>query len=456
MSQILTLPSLSWIDQKPYKTISNNYKVPQFQILKYMGNKRKLLSWIIPLLSKNLKEGDTLLDLFAGTSSIGYALKPKVRVIANDIQEYSSIISTALLTFNAPISELDFDKDLNKFYKKNLFRLLGIFEPAIQYEDKILSINSLKQYQKFCLYIPKYGELISNDKFNLNRYSHEDFITRKRSSNKSFPYILFSTYFPNTFFSLKQCLEVDSLRFAIEQMDNKRKRAVYLSCLMFAISKAVSSSGHFAEHLNHHSDLSSGLIMGQRKVSVLSQFLSKLSDFSNLYIQENWKNETYNYDYKIFIDKLHANDKLKEIDLIYIDPPYTSAQYSRFYHIPETLVKYDYPQITLDRSTLRPVKGRYRNDRHQSKFSQTAVVESAFREMFTIISSKTKATLAISYSDNSILKPVEKLIEIAKEHYEIVDARNGYSHSAQGSKFNSNGKGSKSIHEYLLICTPKK
>ena len=35
------------------------------------------------------------------------------------------------------------------------------------------------------------------------------------------------------------------------------------------------------------------------------------------------------------------------VDLIYIDPPYTNAHYSRFYHILETLVDYDYPIALL-------------------------------------------------------------------------------------------------------------
>lgn len=455
MSQIVTFPNLSWTDQKSFKTVSKDYKVPQIQILKYMGNKRRLLNWLMTSFNEELKDGDTFLDLFAGTSSVGYALKPKVRVLANDIQKYSSVISSALLEFNGEITEDDFDKELAKFYKKNLSRLIDIFGVAVQAEKKLLNSGKIKAYRQFYLEVPKYGEPVSHDKFKLNSYSHESFIQNRRTLKTKFPYMLFITYYPNTFFGLKQCVEIDSIRFAIDQIKDVHKKAVYLSCLMYAMSKAVNSSGHFAEYLNHHSDYASKLILEQRKVSVLEEFLFKLSEFTKLFVQNKWKNEVYNCDYQILIDKLYKNKKIEEIDLIYIDPPYTNAQYSRYYHIPETLVKYDYPNITKDRSNHFLVKGRYRDDRHQSKFSNTGTVELAFRELFAAISSKTNATLAISYSDNSIFKPVDRLIGVAKEYYKTIETKNGYSHSAQGSKFTVNGKGNRDIHEYLLICTPK-
>ncbi len=455
MSQIVAFPNFPWTEKKFLKPALNDYKVPQMQILKYMGNKRRLLDWLMKFLNEELKNGDTFLDLFAGTSSVGYALKPKVRVLANDIQEYSSVISSALLEFNGGITEDDFDKELAKFYKKNFSRLMDIFGEAVQEEEKLLNSGSIKDYNQFCLEVPKYGEPVPHDKFKLNFYSLESFIQNRRTLKTKFPYILFITYYPNTFFGLKQCAEIDSIRFAIDQIKDAHKKAVYLSCLMYAMSKAVNSSGHFAEYLNHHSDYASKLILEQRKISVLAAFLFKLSEFTNLFIQNKWKNEVYNYDYQALIEELYKNKKIEEIDLIYIDPPYTNAQYSRYYHIPETLVKYDYPNITKDRSNHHLVKGRYRNDRHQSRFSNTGTVELAFRELFGAISSKTRATLAVSYSDNSILRPVDRLIAIAKEYYETIETKNGYSHSAQGSKFTVNGKGNRDIHEYLLICKPK-
>lgn len=455
MSQIKTYEKPSSTSRVRSTHIHDSHDIPQMQILKYMGNKRRILNWLIPILSSYLKDGDTFLDLFAGTSSVGYALKPKVRVLANDVQEYSSVMSTALLEFNGKVHRNDFKKYLSLAYNKNYSRLMSIFGKAIKVEEKILSSGNIKDYKEFCLNIPKYGEPVIHDKFKLNNYSREKFLQKKRASKTKFPYMLFITYYPNTFFGLKQCIEIDSIRYAVDQVKNKNKRALYLSCLIYATSRAVNSSGHFAEYLNHSSENASRMILDQRKVSVLSSFLSKLSKFTNLYIQHKWKNKVYCCEYKTLIKNLHKNNKIKEIDLIYIDPPYTNAQYSRFYHIPETLVKYDYPNITRDFSNHNFVKGMYRDDRYQSKFSNSGETEMAFIDLFRTISNETDAILAVSYSDNSILKPVDKLIDIAKKYYAIIDKKNGHTHSAQGSKFRLNGKGNREVHEYLLICKPK-
>jgi adenine-specific DNA-methyltransferase len=59
-------------------------------------------------------------------------------------------------------------------------------------------------------------------------------------------------------------------------------------------------------------------------------------------------------------------DSIPEGCTVYADPPYAPVHYSRFYHALETLVKYDYPAIEH--------KGRYRIDRHQSPFSQKAML----------------------------------------------------------------------------------
>ena len=45
------------------------------------------------------------------------------------------------------------------------------------------------------------------------------------------------------------------------------------------------------------------------------------------------------------------SEELKELakkikaDIVYIDPPYNSRQYSRFYHVLETLTKWDKPEL---------------------------------------------------------------------------------------------------------------
>ncbi len=414
-----------------------------------MGNKRALLPWLITNIEPYLKEGKSIVDLFSGTASVGYALKPKYKIIANDIQEYSSIISEALLKFNYSIKDNDFDNNLNENYLSHLTLLEDVFCLYLKKENKLLKADP-DLYFNFSNTAPLFGRTVTNKK--LSQFYHLDFLNRKRQNPKSLPYILFSLYYSHTFYSLRQCIEIDSLRYAIDQIKSKVKRSVYLSCLLFAINKSVSSTGHFAEHLNANSVSGKSRIMQYRKVSVYDNFLKKLNDFRGMCINNAYKNEVYNLDYKELIFKLKSENRLDEVGLFYIDPPYTSTQYSRFYHIPETLVKYDYPIITKHRLREGLSQGRYREERYQSTFSQLRKAKDSFHEMFRVLSENTNATLALSYSDNSIIKPIDDLIEIAKQYYTVSIVKNGYSHSAQGSRFSSNGKGAKPIHEHIIIC----
>lgn len=77
-------------------------------------------------------------------------------------------------------------------------------------------------------------------------------------------------------------------------------------------------------------------------------------------------NEVLKLDAAKFIDEVD----LSKVETFYLDPPYTIDHYSRFYHVLETLVAYDYPE--LEEKTFHGKKylmnGRYRNDRVQSNY----------------------------------------------------------------------------------------
>ena len=255
----------------------NKGKIPQIQILRYMGNKRGLLKWLIPILKDELNSGDTILDLFAGTSSVGYALKDYAKVIANDIQLYSAIISSSLLEFSGHVTLSDYKLDLSVNYAKNRAALLKIYGHAIEDENNLISKRNVRDYLAFCQKIPILGYPVKNDLYKVNTFVSSDSLLKYRNNHKLFPYNLFITYFPNTYFGLNQCITIDSLKYAIDQINDRKRKAVYLTCLMYAISKAVNSSGHFAQYLRHNSHKNSLEIIEQRKVSIIDRFLQKLT-----------------------------------------------------------------------------------------------------------------------------------------------------------------------------------
>lgn len=79
--------------------------------MRYLGNKTKLLGFIDSVIEKYNIEGETFMDLFAGTCSVGDHFKGKFRVSANDYMYFSMAISGAkLLNSNTP--------EFKKFVKK--------------------------------------------------------------------------------------------------------------------------------------------------------------------------------------------------------------------------------------------------------------------------------------------------------------------------------------------------
>lgn len=111
---------------------------------------------------------------------------------------------------------------------------------------------------------------------------------------------------------------------------------------------------------------------------------------------------------KIFEDNQAYNEDTNELirkisgDIAYIDPPYTTTQYTNSYHLLETVARYDYPEIFG--KTGRRVKREF------SGYSNKQQVLYEFEDLFRQIQFE---HVLISYSNQSIL-PVEELVNLAK------------------------------------------
>jgi adenine-specific DNA-methyltransferase len=126
------------------------------------------------------------------------------------------------------------------------------------------------------------------------------------------------------------------------------------------------------------------------------------------------------------LDYLDCLRIVPENSIIYADPPYSAVHYSRFYHVIETLVRYDHPHLEY--------KGRYRDDRHQSPFDKRKEVTNAFQLLFKAVDER-KSHLVLSYSDNGLLK-FDELLEIGERmmgnYYDISYIEKTYIHSKMG------------------------
>ena len=124
------------------------------------------------------------------------------------------------------------------------------------------------------------------------------------------------------------------------------------------------------------------------------------------------------------IKEMFKNEEVKQVKCFYLDSPYTTDQYSRFYHILETVCKYDYPQLNH--------KAKYREDRVMSDFCYKKSVAQEFENIISFAKNN-NSSLIISYSNHGVIK-VEEIEKIAKKYYKNIDVKYmSYEHSSQGN-----------------------
>lgn len=82
-----------------------------------------------------------------------------------------------------------------------------------------------------------------------------------------------------------------------------------------------------------------------------------------------------------------------EADVLYLDPPYVARCYARAYHVPETIARYDAPQVR-GKTGVRPYT--------QSRFSSAASAEAALGELLAAARAR---HVIVSYSDEGLVSP---------------------------------------------------
>ena len=347
------------------------------ELIKYMGSKSKIITQVVAAIDEIYK-GGVICDLFAGSCSLSGALRNQAPILSNDIQEYSAVLANTYLNSKANQSSHKTAEELVEIADKIVNQNLALLSINLSYT----SINTLTEFNK----IEKQSQSLINKKFN-------------------YKWSLFTRYYSGTWWSTLQCAWIDALRQVAEDEKDSGTYYVILSSLMFAMAYASQGTGHYAQYRDADNDKSMFDILIYRNKSLKDIFIRKYNQLC-VYLQQSlptYQNIVMAADYKDCLDGL------KEAT-IYADPPYCFVHYSRFYHAIETLVLYDFPEIQKIKDIM--VKGRYRENRHQSAFCIKSQVPNAFQEIFKGVA-KTKSDLVLSYSNSGMI-PLEGLMAIAK------------------------------------------
>lgn len=355
-------------------------------LIKYMGSKSEIIDFVIDGLNVIHKPGQAVCDLFAGSCTLSSALRSNtVPIYSNDIQAYSAVLAKTYLgnyhwnAYPAIDVILEQAKELVDAWKTCYPELWAKFN----YDQEFTLEHFMQVEQQQC-------DLLHNVGFIHSLKTCENESIRK--------YHLFTADYSGTYWSFQQCIWIDCLRCVIDSYKHiPELHNALMACTMFAMAYNSQSTGHYAQYRKAQTVSSMNDILIYRRKTIDSFFRRKYEEL-RICLQNAPQS------YVTHLDFADCIASLPEHTLVYADPPYCFVHYSRFYHILETYVRYDYPEVKYD--------GRYRNDRHQSPFCIATKVEPAFSLMFQRLRER-KCELVLSYSnsDTTMIKLPQLLID---------------------------------------------
>lgn len=398
--------------------------------MQYLGGKARIASWILEHVRTSFPNGATFFDLFAGTGVVSLAAAMYgYCVFANDVQPYSYYILSSLLSnprqglpdLLSKVEKLNYVDVLLSGARNDSYELL-------QAEDKFLHKQDRwdwKDYKAFCEETPRI--LGTSEEAN-----------RLRTKNR---WNLFSQYYPNTYFGIRQCLQIDAIRELADTLE-ENLRVHLLAATVSVMTYAVSSTTHLAQFLKPTNKIRVSNLLKKRSINIIEEVCLRLKAlYKRPYFDR--KGKVTNLDFRLALERTPIDSTW----IIYVDPPYFKEHYSRYYHVLDTFILYDYPELTINPQTGNRTTGLYRKERFVSEFGLKSSVAKAFVDLFNYCRKK-EASVAVSYANTSLLG-IKHLINISQEQQFIARIETtSLMHSGQGQPRNRN------VTEYLILLKP--
>ncbi len=409
-----------------------------------MGSKSRFLATICPVILGEAG-ADKVVDLFAGSGSVGYALSDHAVVYANDVQRYAYVINDAIL--NGCALDDDAIRSVVSRAEEIQSTLAAMLQHSVELERNHLANPVHAAYSEYCAATPSVTHPQSGQSGMADLSELVALVLQSKTSMSPLDLpLLFTAYYPNTYFGLSQCIQIDAMRAAASELEDRRQEGVVLTALMAAMSTAVSATTHFAQYLKPNSQRNTAFLASKRSLDVVRLTQDVLRGYGDRGLLHSGEPRHYvgNMDYLDYLKTVDLGCR----DVVYADPPYFKEHYSRYYHLLETLVLYDYPQITFNPRLDAFTVGRYRAERFTSPFGRKSTALSAFKSLADACSTS-GCRLAISYSKNSIVA-VDDIIQVVGDRFSVATHTIAASHSTQGRKTQ------KAVTEVLLVCEPSK
>jgi len=222
----------------------------------------------------------------------------------------------------------------NRRYLGSKYKLLGFIEDIVN--------QKCGEVKSFCdifagtgvvgeRFNTKYIDVISNDFLSANYACLQTFLNTVQALDiEKIQYLnnifvddnYFSEHFGNRYFSMENAKKIGAIREEIDNIvDSQQEKNNLICSLLYAFDKVANTVGHYDAFRNNMDSI--------KPVNLL---------IPNIDYSHNINNKVYQKD---------ANQLIKKIscDVLYIDPPYNSRQYSDTYHLLENLAEWKKPDV---------------------------------------------------------------------------------------------------------------
>ena len=310
-----------------------------------MGSKRSQLENGLGLqLKRVVKPGDHFVDLFSGSGAVSWfaATKLGVQVTAVDLQNYAVSLSGAVIRRT---SELDVGAVLAEWTAQTP-RLVEN-DAAVAFERKLLSspldvdaVNALRERAS----------------------QHDDVFVRSYAGH---------------YFSIEQALQIGTLRANLPE--DRPESDASLAALISAASRCSSSPGHTAQPFQPTKNSLPHIDKIWRR-SLIAEVESALLTIGALHALVEGR--AVQGDANSFVETLEGSE------VVFLDPPYSAAQYSRFYHVLESIAVGGYADV------FGAGRAPHISNRERSDYSMVTTARDSLRELLRSLAEKNCRVIA--------------------------------------------------------------
>lgn len=415
----------------------------------YMGSKANLAPYFVEILKDFFSSEIIVLDLMCGSGAAAGVFSNFWRTIASDAQIFSRMLAVVQGGgMNSEKAKNISDKVLSRA-REIYGELPDFLHQSIDIENDFLSselsTTVLKDFYDWILNYPRINNPHCKDQI------FADLISDAKNGTAKCP-ILFSAYYANLFFGVRQSAEIDCLRAAIGELDDEQEKHWALGALICSVSsRAFAYGGHFAQpKLDFNNEEKVAKLVPEILVnwgqSVSHEFFIRLNNlgtesenvlFPIRQLEGPWQNALSK------VSELVTTENL----CVYLDPPYTRDEYSRYYHVLETLTRYDYPNVQ-DKPSI-PKRGEA--GRFASKFS-TRNADQVERLILEIIEQCLEKNWSCmwSYSSSATASIIKIIHQISYQNVDIRVFSMDYTYKAQGKS------GKKNVKEHVVLIRKEK